>query len=171
MVAATTYEPVPIERWGKDHWTTLLYVETRVVDHHGWVAGQHMRTNMARHPRFDGWMREDGRVVRPTVHSPGDGSQYPTRLRDDEELTDHDDWDCLHDMREAGLLRILSPRDRAWWDVPRGRRGPLGRSISGLKMLRCRVRLTEQGWAMVAALREQRGKTGGVGSFDPAAVT
>jgi hypothetical protein len=28
-------DPVPIELWGKDHWTTLAYIETRCVDYDG----------------------------------------------------------------------------------------------------------------------------------------
>jgi hypothetical protein len=30
--------------------------------------------------------------------------KYPTRLRNDVELSDHDDWDCLDDAEAAGLI-------------------------------------------------------------------
>lgn len=74
-------QPVTIERWGKDHWTTLLYVESRVVDWRGALDARHLRK---------------------------DGYQYPTRLRDSGGLVGHNDIDCLHDMVAAGLLDITS---------------------------------------------------------------
>ena len=64
------------ERWSKDHWSTLLYVETCVVDQAGKLKAIHLRS---------------------------DGVKYPTRLTDCQ-LAGHNDWDCLEDMEKAGLL-------------------------------------------------------------------
>lgn len=71
---------IPIEKWGKDHWSTLLYIETLVVDKRGQIemmADPHMRS----------------------VHP-----DYPTRLADGSTIEMHDDWDCLQDMFVAGLV-------------------------------------------------------------------
>lgn len=73
MIERTT---IPIEKWGRDHFSTLMYIETCVVDNGGVVRGEKMRSAM---------------------------SGYPTRLRDGEQ-PNHGDWDCVEDMRAIGLL-------------------------------------------------------------------
>lgn len=62
--------------WGKDHFSTLLYLETRIVAHGGIVQGQHLR---------------------------GRDSGYPCRLRSGEKLN-HGDLDCIDDMKAVGLV-------------------------------------------------------------------
>lgn len=69
---------IPIEAWGRDHNSTLLYAETRAVDHRGWL------------PYDDPRMRMDRR--------------YPTRLNNGVEVHGHTDFDCLADAQAAGLL-------------------------------------------------------------------
>lgn len=69
---------IPVEAWGKDHNTTILYAETRAVDHEGWL------------PYDDPRMRVDRR--------------YPTRLHNEVEVHGHTDFDCLLDAQAAGLL-------------------------------------------------------------------
>lgn len=69
-------ERISPEKWGKDHFSTLLYLETRVVDHGGVIRGEQMR---------------------------GRDSGYPCKLRSGERLN-HGDLDCIEDMREAGLV-------------------------------------------------------------------
>ena len=81
---------IPITEFGKDHWSAFAYVETRIVDHGGVVAKQHLRCIRKRHPH--------------RAHEGGDASAYPTRLRGGRTQPDHDDWDCLDDLEEAGLL-------------------------------------------------------------------
>lgn len=53
--------------WGRDHWSTLAYIETRIVDHSGVPSREHMRCDPKRHPL----LAHDG--------SRG-GSPSPTRL-------------------------------------------------------------------------------------------
>lgn len=76
--------PVPIERWGKDHWSTFAYIETRIVDHDGYLDPRHMRG------------------------CNGDASMYPTRLRGQWgeiiDLYGHTDVDCAKDAVLAGLI-------------------------------------------------------------------
>lgn len=69
---------IPVEAWGKDHNSTLLYAETRAADHDGWL------------PFDDPHMRVDRR--------------YPTRLHNGVEVHGHTDFDCLKDAQAAGLL-------------------------------------------------------------------
>lgn len=86
--------PVPIKFWGKDHWSTLVYVETCVVDGQGELSPQRMRCDSKRHPEKVYGLRD---------LPPG---EYPTMLFGGVLLDDHDDWDCLKDMEAEGLLEI-----------------------------------------------------------------
>ena len=92
--------PVPVADWGRDHWSTLAYLETRVVDEGGRVDPYRMRCDGSRHP-------EKVRFTPGGAHGSGG---YPTRLRGGVELAGHDDWDCLEDAIAAGLLK---PQDGA----------------------------------------------------------
>ena len=74
-------QPIPIHLWGRDHWSTFAYVETRLVDYKGRIDRHHMRG-----------------------HHCGDDSGYPTRLAGEEEMSNHGDYDCLFDAEAAGLL-------------------------------------------------------------------
>ena len=89
---------VPVEKFGKDHWSTFVYLETRVVDHRGQPARQHLRIDANRHPGL-AWRH---------LYSEDDPNKkkFPTRLVGGEELHDHDDWDCAEDLEAAGLLEI-----------------------------------------------------------------
>lgn len=69
---------IPVEAWGRDHNSTLLYAETRAVDHGGRLSATdpHMRVSRL----------------------------YPTRLHNDVEVHGHTDYDCLTDAQAAGFL-------------------------------------------------------------------
>ena len=41
---------VPVEQWGRDHYSTLLYVEACAVDAKGRLEHDRMRCNRSRHP-------------------------------------------------------------------------------------------------------------------------
>jgi len=86
-----------LESFGRDHWTTFLYIEVRCVDHGGIPNKVHMRCDRRRHPWFVHMDPADG------LHEGG----YPTRLRGGAELHDHDDWDCVADLIAEGLLENL----------------------------------------------------------------
>lgn len=74
---------IPIEKFGKDHWSTLLYVESCAVDRGGRLDDRKMRT-----------------------YQYGAKKHYHTYLANGEICEDekHDDWSCLQDMCYAGLL-------------------------------------------------------------------
>lgn len=64
--------------FGKDHWSTFAYIETRCVDHKGVPDRNHMRTDRDRHPALAGNMAL-------TIQK-----KYPTLARGCE-IPDHDD--------------------------------------------------------------------------------
>jgi hypothetical protein len=68
--------PIPPAAWGRDHFSTLLYLETRIVDVGGVVSPLKLRAR---------------------------ASGYPTVLRDGERAN-HGGLDCIEDMRAAGLV-------------------------------------------------------------------
>ncbi len=135
---------LPVTQWGKDHWSTLAYAESRCVDHKGVLKNANMRTHASRHPL----------LMARGFASPGDGSQYPT-IHKGGELADHDDWDCLYDMEQTGLLTIIRPHEEVLWDVPVGSRGPIKHQGSlQTKALMVMVKLTELGFQVAGDLRE-----------------
>lgn len=89
---------IPPTDWGKDHWSTFVYLQTRVVDHGGIVNNQNMRT----HPRLH------RHLVGLTFGHMQDGSAYPTRLANGNTRAKHDDWSCLEDMVNAGMLKAYT---------------------------------------------------------------
>jgi len=90
---------LPKEVWGRDHESTMLYIETRCVDYGGVPVAAQMRTCKGR-PRRGSVSGRDGALPLP----PGD---FPTHLADGTELYGHDDWDCVNDLVAAGLLEWL----------------------------------------------------------------
>lgn len=99
--------------WHKDHWSTLAYVETVMVDNAGFQLGTdaHMRSNrrnfrvMAeacpRPKRASGANPSLARVMQP---------QHTTRLKDGSPTDNHDDWACIQDMAAEGLFTV-GPED------------------------------------------------------------
>ena len=148
---------LPIDQYGKDHWSTFAYIETRCVDHKGVLKNANMRTDVGRHPLF----------MARGFASPGDGSQYPTIYKGGE-LADHDDWDCLYDMVQLGLLTIVMPKDDALWEVPVGSRGPIQyRDRLQTKELKVRVKLTALGSQVAGELRAHKAKQRNYQTFSP----
>ena len=98
-LTVSTEEPqmepaAPVERWGKDHWSTLAYIETRIVDHKGEPNREQMRCDVAIHPQF---ANRANRGLLPD-------KKYPTRLNDGTELPGHDDWSCMDDAEAVGFV-------------------------------------------------------------------
>lgn len=90
-------KPLPPEKWGRDHVSTLLYIETVCTDDGGKPHVDRMRSEPGR-PR-KGWD-----TVRRAFGGWDSISRYPTRLKGGVELFGHDDWDCATDFVHAGLL-------------------------------------------------------------------
>lgn len=86
----------PAVDFGKDHWSTLLYIETCCVDNAGRVDRARLRCNPERHPHFN------------SRHHPEWSDDYSTRFRSGERrIPGHDDWDVIEDLEHAGLLERL----------------------------------------------------------------
>lgn len=81
-----------ISKWGKDHWSMLGYLGCRVVDNCGTINNLQLRIDGNRHPGL--------------AHRPLTEQKHPTRLKNNEILNDHDDWDCAEDLEEAGFIKI-----------------------------------------------------------------
>lgn len=120
---------IPPSAWGKDHWSTLAYVDTVMTDCGGFQLGYDPRMRSTRrnlrvmleqckNPR-----RTGGRL--PAARGPGP-TEAATRLQGGQEVTGHDDWSCLQDMAAVGLLDThpdklepgvtvrFSPKGSAW---------------------------------------------------------
>ena len=104
---------VPINKFGKDHWSTFAYIETRIIDYGGKPCRDHMRTDRDRHPKLVG--------PRVFVCDSAPNIKYPTILKDGTSLVDHDDWDCLEDCEHAGLLKTSGTVNRTYTLTEEGR--------------------------------------------------
>lgn len=134
---------ITLNLWGKDHYSTLAYLESRAVDQGGVIQNAHMRTSLKRHPLF---------IARGGLGAPTDGGNYPTCYKGGE-ILEHDDWDCLDDMVQAGLLSV-KPADAALWEVPVGSRGPIKHHGNiPTKAIKVTVKLTELGQQVAGELR------------------
>ena len=92
---------IEMERWGKDHWSMLAYVESLCVDSLDGIGVPDFRrvqTNLNRHP---------GLAV-AGLSGFHDGAKYGIRLYGGEELPgpDYDEWDCIDDLECEGLIEI-----------------------------------------------------------------
>lgn len=86
------HRPVPIEQWGRDHWSTFAYLMACVTTKAGRIDHRRMRCDRQLHP---------GLAHEASLYG---GPCPPTRLKGDKQKRKHDDWDCLDDIVAAGLL-------------------------------------------------------------------
>jgi hypothetical protein len=99
----TTSDPAVEPDWfGRDHWSTFAYIETRIVDHRGTLNHAHMRCHGGRHPLM--------LAAKGDFLGVADGRQFATLLAAGEQLPDHDDYDCIDDLIAAGLLEVHMPK-------------------------------------------------------------
>lgn len=170
-------EPIAPERFGKDHYSTLLYVETCAVDCGGKLDHDRMRCDLSRHPV----LAAAGRTA--AVFGKPDGRAYPTQLRPVDGqpavVAGHDDYDCLDDLVAAGWLTVLMPtsdtgadvfRDSAVGIVTDGAGEPIRPStLTGLDELTLGTsatwQLTDAGYAIVAAARRHLAGGGSIASL------
>lgn len=132
---------IPMSEWGKDHWSTLAYLETCAVDNLGIIDNRRMRTNPRLHRKLVG-ISPMGEIQ--------DGSKYPTIAKSGN-IPKHDDWSCLEDAVAASLVEV---------EFTERYHRPFGGLVA-------RVKFNENGLKVVAQLREYRSNGGNFGSFAP----
>ena len=139
---------IAMNRWSKDHWSTLAYLETVMVDCGGFQVGSdpRMRSNR-RHFRV---MHEE--CPRPKRATRGAGgvamnAEHGTRLNDGCVVANHDDWMCVQDMAAAGLFTVGAD------EVQPGQT----------------LHLSSRGQDVVAALRAHKAAGGNFAQFDASA--
>lgn len=132
---------IPVDQWGKDHYSTLAYLETCAVDSHGKISNARMRCNPRLHREFV--------YVSPFAPSLSE-KEYPTQLKNGAEKECHDDWSCLEDMVAAGLMTAQSRQVKS--------NEVFGNSEA-------KVLLTELGMKVAAKLRAHRANRGSYNSF------
>jgi hypothetical protein len=172
----TSVPPVEPARFGKDHWSTFAYVETRAVDHKGTIEHDHMRCDTDRHPMLALAGRRTSVVG---FGMSGPSAKYPTFAKG-EQIENHDDYDCLDDLVAAGLLAVAMPPvvDRtfrtAYGHVIRDTDGSVVEPGFGTGMIEQNVlmkhatwSLTDKGHVVAAALRQHKANGGSFSTFEP----
>lgn len=101
---------IPINRWGKDHWSMLGYIGTVVVDYNGIMNGSRIRVNPNKRigierPYHIRMASEDASRWEPSwgtrLHGYFQNKQDKTL-----QLPEHDDIDCCFDMEAEGLITM-----------------------------------------------------------------
>ena len=141
-------ENVPMENWGKEHWSLVGYLDCRCTDNGGTVNGAHLRHNPAKRAAVVG--SDMGRLSAMCA-GVGWKPEYGTKLakffnvpkeeRHFHQLPDHDDIDCLEDLEAAGVIKNIG---------------------SGLNPL---IRFTKFGHAVANRLRNHKREGGNFAEF------
>jgi hypothetical protein len=101
---------VPLEKFGKDHWSTLAYAESVMMECGGFQVGLDPRMRQGR--RNYRVMREQcirpkrTSRVHPDMAMIMDSKAHGTRLKDGIVVEGHDDWHCIQDLAQLGYFRI-----------------------------------------------------------------
>lgn len=140
--------PIDPKRWGRDHWSTLLYVDTRIVDHHGLLHA--MPHDSVRGPKgSDPHMRIT--------------SEYPTRLLNPQaDLRGHTDYDCLADAIAAGFLAVRERDSKLAYSYrsPHRNYDDLPEDPTGDDLMACGNAIqfywTDEGYELISRLRRWR---------------
>lgn len=100
---------VPAALFSKDHWSTLAYAETCMVDQGGFQVGFDGRMRQGR-AHFRVMSRDCPRPQQSKKCGPRMGvvmqPEHSTRLKGGAVVAGHDDWHCIQDMVNAGYLGI-----------------------------------------------------------------
>lgn len=145
-------EYIPMSQWARDHWSTLAYIETVLVDQREFTVSYNPRMRSSR--RMIRVLTEPPALRTATVrnrsYAYGRGAfamspEAGTILRDGTVLPDHDDWACVQDFAAAGLLTKTADEI----DV--------GTSI----------KFSPYGWHIATALRQHKANGGNFADFSP----
>src|SRR5277367_6377126 len=92
-----TFPIILVGDFGRDHWSTLAYIECINVDGTGCPVLERMRCNPTRHPGLAAAKRG------PQAFWETSWSSHTKR---GVMLTGHDDFDCVNDLEKAGLIVV-----------------------------------------------------------------
>ena len=95
-------ERIGIEKFGKDHWSLFVYIETRTVDYKGMLNKDYLRIK----EQVD---RAGQRILAPDWN-PEWGTRLKGYFKDKDknlQLPNHDDLDCFDDLECAGLIENM----------------------------------------------------------------
>jgi len=141
------FAAVPIDRWSKDHWSLMAYVETLCVDGKdgiGTIDKRKVRCNPEQHPLCGaiygaGWQPNHGTRLQGYFDFANRSDPAASEAAGFQ-MTQHDDWDCLDDLNAAGFVETLS-------------------------MANGFIRLTDEGIVVAAKLREHKVRGGMYAAF------
>ena len=88
------YTHYSLEEFGQDHFSLLMYVEVRCVDHRGKLDMRHLAVNTDRHPF----------VIRHDLQMMPENDKIEIRLADGKIAKDYDEVDCLEDLEHHGIV-------------------------------------------------------------------
>jgi len=136
---------IPIEKWGRDHWSLVAYLDCRCADNNGTINGAHLRHHPKRPARIGSDMagRATSRNWKPEYDTRIAGFYDPSKT-EPRQLADHDDIDCLEDIEKAGIIENHG---------------------SGLFPL---IKFTEMGHVVANHLREHKRDGGNFATFEKA---
>lgn len=106
MKTITADEYITMDLWSKDHWSTLAYIETVMVDIGGFQVGFDARMRSNRR-NFRVMKEECSKPKRVTASNPLGipmNSDQGTILKNGKMVENHDDWACVQDMAAEGLF-------------------------------------------------------------------
>jgi hypothetical protein len=180
---------IPMERWHKDHWSLLAYVERSAVDEHGALDWNKLSLSRRNWPMLYGMQRRDtspdsspdaadlyGLGLKPENHVGGaEGSVKSVKLEG------HCEADALMDLVDAGLVTVSMPpvnADGSRYSAPNGQDLPgyapppsavTTGFVSWMLMPWARFGLTDEGWEIAGRLRKHLSSGGIHSAFNPSA--
>lgn len=136
---------VSVEHFGRDHWSTLLYVECVATDCQGFQVGldPRMRSNRRTFRMLQSFRKPKRAGLSHPDHAIAMSPEHGSRLCDGSVLARHDDWCCIQDLAHAGML---SPPP-------------------GEIELRVVIHLTDLGREVCSAIRKHKEEGGGFATF------
>lgn len=135
---------VSVDRWGKDHWSLLAYLESVAVDYGGKVDNLKMRVDPRVHLKF-------------AHHASRYGGDSPSYLKGGERLEKHDDFSCMEDLVAAEFIHAFT-KDKSESEIDN--------AVVHGGLMSCRIELTDMGRVVSAALRKHKSDGGQFAEFE-----
>lgn len=156
-------ERFPLQRWGRDHWAILAYVETRATDQDGRIDWNHLTLSRRNWPML--WSARNPYETPPAQDA---ADQYGLLLKgadgSEENVFGHCEADALMDLVDHGLVVIAMPPVSSTGQSylrPDGHAlsdpspyEPVTGRVEWALMPWARFSLTEQGWLVASRLRQ-----------------